>query len=245
VPIRRYGSDCDSTPPAERLLVFESVTHDTRLALVLALNLALVASLVVVGVRAHSLGVFAEGVDYIADAGAIIVSLLAIRLARVPPSAKWPQGYPKATTIAAFVNAGWMLVLSVAVAASAVRRFSIGTPHVHGLPVLIVSGIAAVVMVFGALILRGDGHDRDLNLRAVLLDTVGDAAAAAGVAITGGVILLAHGVFWLDPVVAFGISLVVGYHATRLLREVLRRSALQRTDGTPTDVAQRRRSGSR
>jgi len=40
-----------------------------RLWLVLLLNLLLVAALVIVGVAAHSLGVLATGVDYLADAG--------------------------------------------------------------------------------------------------------------------------------------------------------------------------------
>jgi cobalt-zinc-cadmium efflux system protein len=45
---------------------------------VLLLNLGLVAALVIVGVAAHSLAVFAAGADYLADAAAIGVSLLAI-----------------------------------------------------------------------------------------------------------------------------------------------------------------------
>ena len=48
----------------------------------LRLNLALVAALVIVGVTAHSLGVLAAGVDYLADAAAIAVSLFAQRFAR-------------------------------------------------------------------------------------------------------------------------------------------------------------------
>lgn len=57
-----------------------------RLSVVLALNLALVAALVAVGVGAHSLGVLAEGGDYLLDAAGAGVALLAIgraaRLAR-------------------------------------------------------------------------------------------------------------------------------------------------------------------
>jgi cobalt-zinc-cadmium efflux system protein len=55
------------------------VSQSQRLALVLGLNLALVAALVIVGVAAHSLGVLAAGVDYLADAAAIAVSLFAIQ----------------------------------------------------------------------------------------------------------------------------------------------------------------------
>jgi cobalt-zinc-cadmium efflux system protein len=60
----------------------------------------------------------------------------------------------------------------------------------------------------------------------VLLDTIADAAAAAGVAAAGAVIYASHGLFWLDPAVALTIALVVGYHATRLLFQI--RTALTR-----------------
>lgn len=71
-------------------------------------------------------------------------------------------------------------------------------------------------MLAGALVLRGDDGSDDLNVRAVLLDTAADAAAAAGTAVSGAVIVAARGWYWLDPAVA----LVIGYHAGRVVLEV-------------------------
>lgn len=203
------------------------MNRQTRLGVVLGLNLILIVALMTVGLAAHSVAVLAEGVDYLADAAAIAVAILAGWLATRPPTARRPDGYPRAHVIAALINAGWLLALAVLVVTAAVVRLVHGVHHVHGLPVLIVSGIAAVVMLGGALILGGDVDDRDadadadLSLRAVLLDTAADAVAAAGVAVTGAVILVSGGWYWLDPAVALGISLVVGYHAARLLREIV------------------------
>ncbi len=196
-----------------------------RLTVVLLLNLGLITALVIVGISAHSLAVLAAGADYLADAGAIGVSLLAIWLASRPPSRARPRGYPHATNIAALVNAGWLLALNVMVAAAAIWRLATGTRHVEGLPVLIVSAIAAAVMLGGALVLRGDpGEDsdrgEDLNVRAVLLDTAGDAAAAGGVAVSGAIILGTGGWYWLDPATALAIAVIVGYHAQKLTRTI-------------------------
>jgi len=195
------------------------VSRTRRLAVVLLLNLGLVAALVVTGLAAHSLAVFAAGADYLADAAAIGVSLLAIWLAARP------RGHPRATTIAALVNAGWLLILNVGIAAAAIQHLATGARHVAGLPVLIVSSIAAVVMLAGALILGGDADDtdggEDLNVKAVLLDTAADAAAAAGVAVSGAVILGVGGWYWLDPATALGIAVIVGYHALKLTRRVM------------------------
>ncbi len=76
-----------------------------RLTVVLLLNLGLVTALVVVGLAARSLAVLAAGVDYLADAAAVAVSLLAIWLESRPPSPARPHGYPRATNIAALVIA--------------------------------------------------------------------------------------------------------------------------------------------
>ena len=201
------------------------MSRTSRLTVVLVLNLSLVTALVIVGLAAHSLAVLAAGVDYLADAAAIGVSLFAIRLASRPPSRARPDGYPNATNIAAVVNAGWLLVLNIAITVAAIQRLAAGTRPVEGLPVLIVSGIAASVMLAGALVLRGDpvqeDGGEDLNVKAILLDTAADAAAAAGVAASGAIILGTDGWYWLDAATALAIALIIAYQAQKLGRRTV------------------------
>jgi cobalt-zinc-cadmium efflux system protein len=206
------------------------MSRSQRLAVVFALNFGLVIALVIIGVSAHSLAVLAEGGDYLLDAAGAALALLAIRLAARSPGR---PGRPAVTDLAALVNCGWLLVLEMFVAAAAADRLITRTPAVHGLPVLVVSGVAALAMTAGVLVLRADddddadgadaGHDggRDLSVAAVMLDTVADAAAAAGVAAAGGIILATGGWYWLDPAVALVIAVIIGYHALALLRKVV------------------------
>jgi cobalt-zinc-cadmium efflux system protein len=191
---------------------------------VLLLNLGLITALAIVGLAAHSLAVLAAGADYLADAGGISVALLAIWLVSRPPSRRRPDGYPNATNIAALVNTVWLLALNIVIVVAASWRLATGARHVEGLPVLIVSGVAAAIMLAGALILGGDPGDddggEDLNIRAVLLDTAADAVAAAGVAVSGAVILAVGGWYWLDPAVALVIAVIIGYHACKLVCKI-------------------------
>ena len=60
-------------------------------------------------------------------------------------------------------------------------------------------------------------------MRRSCLDTVADAAAAAGVAAVGAVILVTGGWYWLDPAVALAIAVIIAYHALALIRKVLTR----------------------
>jgi cobalt-zinc-cadmium efflux system protein len=208
------------------------MSRTRRLAVVLVLNLGLVAALVITGATAHSVAVLAAGGDYLLDAAGVAVALLAIQAEARSSGRPRPSGRPAATDLAALFNGGWLLLLEMLVAAAAAERLLTRTPEVHGLPVLVVSGIAALVMTAGALVLKGDAGDEagegDLSVAAVMLDTIADAAAAAGVAVTGGIILAAGGWYWLDPAVALVIAAVIAYHAVALLRKVaprLRRSS--------------------
>jgi cobalt-zinc-cadmium efflux system protein len=202
------------------------MTQDTRLGLVLGINLAMVLALLIVGLLAHSLGVLASGADYLGDALGTGLSLVALRMSR------HQHGHPRATSYAALANSSFLLLVTLTVVAEAVHRLSMGAPSIHGVPVVIVSVVAAIAMVACAFILGN--VEGDLNMESVMLDTVADAAAAIGVAISGAIILATNGTYWLDSLVALLIALVVGYHAIRLMRRVLsdirQKSALKERD---------------
>jgi cobalt-zinc-cadmium efflux system protein len=181
---------------------------------VLLLNGTMVVALVVVGVASHSLGVLAAGGDYLGDAAGVALSLMALRISR------HKHGHPRATSYAALANATFLLLVTAVVIVEGLRRLIGGTPHVEGLPVIIVSVIAALVMAVCALII-GTVESDDLNMRSVMLDTLADAVSAGGVAASGAIILAAKGAYWLDPTVALGIALIIAYHAIKLIRDVL------------------------
>ncbi|MGE5281852.1 MAG: cation diffusion facilitator family transporter [Chloroflexota bacterium] len=190
------------------------MTQDARLSFVLAINLGMVVALVAVGLLAHSLGVLASAADYVGDAAGVALSLVALKLSRRT------HRYPRATSLAALVNASFLLLVTVVVTAEGIDRLVGGSPEVHGLPVLVVSVVAvgAMALCVGML---GPIEADELHMRSVMLDTLADAAAAAGVAVSGAIILIAQGVYWLDATVALVIALAVGYHALKLIVEVL------------------------
>jgi len=182
------------------------------------LNLLMIAWLLIAGLFAHSLSLIAEGGDFLADSVALALGLLAIHL-------RDHRGSEHATTWVALVNAAWLLALSLAVVLTAARRLLTRSPEVHGLPVLIVSAIAGLVMLAAALTLGAGPGREDLHMRSILLDTVADGAAAAVVAVVGAVLALAHRWYWLDAVAALLVSAIVAVAAIRLLVDV--RRALQ------------------
>jgi cobalt-zinc-cadmium efflux system protein len=187
-----------------------------RLTILLTLNLAMIVALVVVGFAAHSLGVLAAGGDYVADSAAIGLGILAVTVRdRVGDQSKAP-------TLVAVVNAAALLTVSVLVIVAGIRRLVHGTPAVHGLPVLIVSASATVVMIVGVFVLGTAAGKEDLHMRSVLLDTVSDALASAAVAVAGLLIYVTGRLFWLDPSLSLVIGAVIAVSAIRLLSDAAR-----------------------
>lgn len=197
-----------------------------RLTVVLALNLAMIVGLVIVGLSAHSLGVLAAGWDYVADSAAIALGILAVTVRQRVGE------HSKAPTVVASINATALLIVSVLVLLAGARRLASGTPDVDGLPVLVVSTVATLVMFVGVLVLGTDAGREDLHMRSVLLDTVSDAVASAAVAGSGLVIYLTGRYQWLDSALSVLISLVIGAGAVRLLRDV----AVSLRTGNPLDI---------
>lgn len=137
-----------------------------HLWLVLLANVSMVLALVVVGVISHSLGVLAAGGDYLGDAAGVALALLALRLARHGAGSR-PSTYP------ALANATFLLAVTIVVIAEALSRLIGGAPHVEGLPVVIVSVIAVLVMATCAFVI-GTVEEGDFNMRSVMLDTLAD-----------------------------------------------------------------------
>ena len=187
--------------------------QSSKLFIVLFLNIFIITALLFVGNSSNSLGVLATAGDYLVDCSAIILGLMAIRI-------KQRKGIDsKATTVVALINSLTLIVLTAYFIFQALHRLSGPPPKIEALPVLIVSSLAAVVMLIGAFIIGSDGGD--LHMRSVLIDTVADAMSAAALAISGAIILIYKKFYWVDSALALIIGIFIAYQATKLLREVI------------------------
>lgn len=185
-----------------------------RILTVLGLNLALIIGLVIAGLLAHSVSVLAAAGDTIADCFALVLGLIAIALRDRNPDHPHAQ---RPIAIAALVNATLLLAVTVTVTVEAISRLQEGSPPVEGLPMVIVSVITMIVMLAGALVLGRSAAGEDLHMRSVLIDALADAAAAAAIAVAGGIILVTNGLYWLDPVLALGVSALITIAAIQLI----------------------------
>jgi cobalt-zinc-cadmium efflux system protein len=200
-----------------------------RLELALGLNFALVVAQTIGGLAAHSMGLLSDAGHNLADVAAILVSVVAVRLARRAPTTSRSYGYHRATILAAAANAAAILAVTIVIVFEAIRRLQHPQAVRGGLVVIIAVG--ALIINAGAAVALDD-HSADLNMRSAWLHMAGDAFASLGVAVAGALILVTGRFSWADPVVSIAIALLIAVEGWRLLRGAL--DVL--LESTPADV---------
>jgi cobalt-zinc-cadmium efflux system protein len=193
------------------------VSLRTRLMIALALNIGIVVVQAVAGFGAHSVGLLADAGHNLVDGAGLGLSLMAVRLARRPPTPERSFGYHRSTVLAAQANAGAICVITVLVVAESIHRFFSPQP-VHGAPMVVVASVALVVDAIAAVILWDRQSGDTFTVRSAVLHMGGDALASLGVVVAGSVILVTGGFAWLDPAAGLGIAVLIAWGAVGLLR---------------------------
>ena len=96
--------------------------HSQRLAITLVLVLAYMVAEVVGGLISGSLALLADAGHMLSDAGALALSLFAVRIARRPPSKTHTFGYQRAEIIGALANAAALVAISAHIVYQAIGR---------------------------------------------------------------------------------------------------------------------------
>jgi cobalt-zinc-cadmium efflux system protein len=90
-----------------------STDRERRLWIAVGLNVVIVAAQVTFGIRSDSLGLLSDAGHNLTDVAALAISMVAIRLARRPPTSTRSFGWHRGTVLAAQANAAAILVLTV------------------------------------------------------------------------------------------------------------------------------------
>ncbi len=187
-----------------------------RMWVALAINGALLLAEVVGGLLTGSLAVLADAGHLLSDVGAIVLALIAARLASLPAAGQRTFGYQRSEVLAALVNGLLLVVVSIAIAWAAIGRFS-DPPSIDGAGVLAL-GVLGLAGNLAATVVLARGQREDINLEGVLRHSVADALGSLGVVIAGAFVLLG-GSDIVDPIVGLLIAALVLASSWRLIKE--------------------------
>jgi cobalt-zinc-cadmium efflux system protein len=187
-----------------------------RLTITLALVLLYMGIEVVGGLLADSLALLADAGHMFSDAGAIGLTLFAMRFARRPATPQHTYGSYRAEILAALVNGATLVAVALYIFVEAFERFRT-PPEVRGGLMLVVASGGLLVNAAGLWFLHG-GRDTNLNMRGAWLHVLTDALGSLQ-AIIAGALIWAYGWYWVDPLASVLIGLLVIYSSWSLIRQ--------------------------
>lgn len=176
------------------------------LRLGLLITIAVMGVELAVGLYSRSLALLADAGHMASDAAALVITLIAFRIAQQPASRIKTYGYHRTEILAAFVNglALWGVVLLVLYQAA--HRF-ISPPEVKAGPML-AAGIAGLLanVCCGWLLFHTKGGS--LNLQAAFWHVMADALGSVGVVVAS---LVIWGTGWrlADPLASVMVCCVI------------------------------------
>ena len=180
-------------------------------------TLAYVVVTFVAGMRAHSLALLSESGHNASDFLALALSFVAVYFHNRPADDDRTFGYQRAGVLAAFINAGTLILIALWIGVEAVHRLS-KPVMVH--PALMMYVAAAGVIMNGVIAALLWGVAKDVNLRSAFLHMAGDTLSTAAV-IAGGAGILYTGQNWIDPVLSLLIAAFILWSSTGIVRETL------------------------
>jgi cobalt-zinc-cadmium efflux system protein len=188
-----------------------------RLTVSLGLTATIMVAEAVGGWLSDSLALLSDAAHMLTDVAALGLALAAAYLSTRRADDKRTFGYRRAEVLAAQLNVGALVVLSLWIGWEAVRRLR----HPHGaIDLPLMAAIAAVGLVANVAILWVLQREHSLNARSAFLHVVSDTVSS--IAILAGAVAMAvrPSLWWLDPALSLLIALLVVWGALRLVFEI-------------------------
>jgi cobalt-zinc-cadmium efflux system protein len=192
-------------------------SFDRAFAIGIGLNAVFVVIEAFYGWKVDSLALLADAGHNLGDVAGLVLAWAGTAAGRLRPDARHTYGFKRASILAAFANALLLLVAMGSLAWEAIGRLQ--APHqTQGLTIIVVAAIGIVINGATALLFLRGGSD--INLRGAFLHMAADALVSAGV-VVAGLLTLAYGWVWTDPVASLAITTVIVAGTWGLFRQSL------------------------
>ncbi|MEO7036767.1 MAG: cation diffusion facilitator family transporter [Polyangiaceae bacterium] len=187
----------------------------STLSFALVITAAFMLVEVVVGLWSGSLALLADAGHMFADAGALVLAIVAQHFASKPRTERTTYGFRRAEVLAAFVNGIGLAFVGLLIVKEAIERWM--TPvDIQGRPMLATAiGGLVVNLLVAAMLMRGQSN---LNIRAALAHVLTDALGSVG-AIAASLAVLFWGMTRADPLLSGLIAILVVFSGWRVLKE--------------------------
>lgn len=203
------------------------------LIVALAANLAVAGAKLLYGGITESLAMNADGFHSLLDAGASAIGLAGVTLATRPPDPGHPYGYERYESLTSLIIGGFLVLAILRILTGAVERFTAPAfPAVTWLSFVI---MGTSIAASGGIAWWERRKAVSLSSELIHADAVHTTSdVLVSFSVVGSLVGSALGVSMLDPIVAVGVAIVLGWSAFG----VLRRAAHSLSDAAAVDLEQ-------
>ncbi|HEY3922203.1 MAG TPA: cation diffusion facilitator family transporter [Gaiellaceae bacterium] len=187
-----------------------------RLSRALGLIVSFMTAEIFAGILAHSLALLSDAAHMLTDAGALLVSVVVIRLVRRPASGNVTFGLRRLEALSAQANGALLLVLAGLIVYGGIRRV-VSPQHPHGWTIVVVALVGIVVNLVATRELAHSNR-RSLNIEGSYQHLLTDLFAFVATAVAGGVIVTT-GFGRADGIAALLVAALMLRASLGLLRE--------------------------
>ncbi len=228
------------------MLTHQSKGIQRRFILSMAFTTLILVAEIIGGLLSGSLALLSDAAHVFMDLFALALSLIALKLANLPPDDTHSYGWHRLEVFAALINGLTLLVIAIGIWVEAVKRW-MQPVEIQSTGMLIIAVIGLAVNLVVALILGGHDHEhghehgehehhhgehqhgsedsisvrKDLNLNSAFLHVLGDAISSLGV-ILAAILIKFTGITWIDPLMSILIGCIILVSSFRVLRGAMR-----------------------
>ena len=190
----------------------------------LTIALIITASIMILeffgGLITNSLALLSDAGHMLSDAGALVLSLVAVWFASRPASPRKTYGFYRFEILAALFNGISLFLIAGFICWEAYERFTEPPTVASGSMMLIASiGLLANLLSAWSLMRKSDIHS-NINVRSAYLHVIGDALGSVG-AIVAGLLMWLFGWYIADPIVSVFVALLILKGAWNVIKSTI------------------------
>ncbi|MGM0442548.1 MAG: cation diffusion facilitator family transporter [Elusimicrobiota bacterium] len=200
-----------------------------KLLIAIVLNFIITGVEIVGGIVSGSLALISDAVHNFSDAGALILSYVALKLSSKENTEEKTFGYKRVQILVALFNATVLILVSFFLFKEAIKRF-INPQDITSGVMIGVAFIGLAANSFSVWLLH-KGKNQNLNIRAAYMHLFSDVLSSIAV-ILGGVAIYYFEVNWVDPL----LTILIGLYVLKEGYKIVENSVSILLDFAPTDI---------
>lgn len=185
------------------------------------LSVVLFITKIIAYYQTHSLAILSDALESIVNVLAGFIGLYSLYVAAKPRDLEHPYGHGKAEFVSAAIEGGLIVAAGIMIIYETVANIVRNEPiHELDMGLWLVGATALINFVAGSFCLRMGKKNKSLALQASGKHLQVDTYSTLGI-IAGLLIILVTKLYWLDKLIALGMSLLIIYNGYKIIRSSL------------------------